>query len=97
MEIISGESAWNGYDDEAAQQEIVKGMLPPFHQYIATPSDPINQVLLKAIEMCYVYDAKDRPKAGDILEYLEKEAMRLAVEWNKPFVNKKGLAVGNDE
>lgn len=88
MEIVSGESAWHGYEDEAAQKEIAKGKLPPFHQYIESPSDPINQVLLKAIEMCYVYEAKDRPKAGAILEYLETEAKRLGVAWNKPFVYK---------
>ncbi|CAJ1968768.1 unnamed protein product [Cylindrotheca closterium] len=95
VEIVSGQSAWHGYKDEAAQQEIVNGKLPPFQQYIQTPSDPINQVLLKAIEMCYIYDAKDRPKAGVVLEYLKKEAKRLGVEWNKPFVNNRGLVVGN--
>jgi len=91
VEIISGEEAWNGYEAEAAQQEIAKGKLPPFHQYIETPhSDPINQVLLKAIDMCYVYEAKDRPKAGAVLEYLDREAKRLGVEWNTPFVTNKG-------
>ena len=85
MELVSGESAWEGYDHNDAQREIVKGNFPPFHQYIEDPSDPINQVLLKAIDMCYVYEASRRPKAGAVLEYLKNESKRLGIHWNDPF------------
>lgn len=86
MEIVSGESAWHGYEEEAAQREIAKGNLPPFHQYIEDPSDPINLVLLKAIGMCYVYEAGHRAKAGDVLEFLKNESKRLGVRWYEPFL-----------
>lgn len=89
VEIVSGESAWEGYRTEAAQKEIAAGRLPPFQQYIENPSDPINQVLLKAIEMCYVSDAPRRPKASAVLEYLKSESERFGVEWDTPFEAKK--------
>ena len=88
VELVSGESAWHEYedDDEAAQREIIKGRLPPFQQYIDEPlSDPINQVLLNAIDMCYVYEPNHRSKAGAVFEYLKNESTRLGVQWTEPF------------
>jgi len=46
---------------------------------------PIDQVLFQAIDMCQVYEVKDRPKAGEVLQYLKGEAKRLGIEWDKKF------------
>ena len=85
VEVISGLPVWFGYENEVAQKAILEGIQPPFREQIKNPSDPINEVLLKAIDMCWVYKAKDRPKAGVVLEYLKKESKRIGVQWNKPF------------
>ncbi|CAJ1933274.1 unnamed protein product [Cylindrotheca closterium] len=86
VEVVSGLPVWYGYDNEVAQKAILEGIKPPFlREQISNPSGPINEVLLEAIDMCWVYEAKDRPKAGFILGYLKKEAMRLGIKWNEPF------------
>lgn len=85
VEVISGLPVWFGYENEVAQKAILEGIQPPFLEQIKNPSDPINEVLLKAIDMCWVYKAKDRPKAGAVLEYLKNESKRIGVQWNKPF------------
>ncbi|CAJ1968770.1 unnamed protein product [Cylindrotheca closterium] len=83
VQLVTGEEAWDGYENEVAQSAIVAGKLPPFREKIKYPSDPINQVLVKAIGMCYVYEPKDRPKAGAVVEYLKNEVTRLGFEWNR--------------
>mmetsp|Transcript_19590 Transcript_19590/g.48222 ORF Transcript_19590/g.48222 Transcript_19590/m.48222 type:complete len:123 (+) Transcript_19590:83-451(+) len=83
FELVTGEEAWFGYEDEVARKALVDGELPPLPEKIKNSSDPINQVLLKAIDMCYVYDPKNRPKAGAVLEYLKQESKRLGVEWKR--------------
>lgn len=85
VELTTGEEVWSGYEDKVAWKAIVGGRLPPFREKIKNPSDPINQVLLKAIELCYVYDPKDRPKAAAVLEYLKQESKRLGVRWEERF------------
>lgn len=86
IELVSGRKVWHGYEDEAARKAISNGIIPSFREHMKNPSDPINQVLMKAIDMCYVYDPKDRPKAGVVADYLKNESKRLGVAWNKPFV-----------
>ena len=83
IQLITGEEAWSEYANEVAQKAIIDGKLPPFREKIKNLSDPINQVLLQAIDMCYVYDPKHRPNAGVVSEYLKNEAKRLGVEWNQ--------------
>ncbi|CAJ1939965.1 unnamed protein product [Cylindrotheca closterium] len=82
VQIVTGHGIWNNYDSEEAQHYIVEGIRYPMDR---SSTDPIDQVLYKAIDMCQVYEAKDRPKAGEVLEYLKAEAKRLDVEWDKPF------------
>mmetsp|Transcript_16692 Transcript_16692/g.40691 ORF Transcript_16692/g.40691 Transcript_16692/m.40691 type:complete len:96 (+) Transcript_16692:3-290(+) len=83
--MITGKEAWYGYEIEVAQKAISEGMVPPLEGKINNPSDPITEVLLKAIRMCYVYEPKDRPKASDITDFLKGEAKRLGVQWDKSF------------
>lgn len=85
IELVTGKEAWYGYEIEVAQKAISDGMLPPLGGKINSPSDPITQVLLKVIEMCYVYEPKDRPKANDVTDFLKGEAKRLGVLWDKSF------------
>lgn len=87
--MVTGQEAWYGYEIEVAQKAISDGILPPLGGKVNNPNDPITQVLLKAIEMCYVYDPKERPKASDITDFLKAEAKRLGVQWDKSFEGKR--------
>ena len=80
--IVTGQSIWHGYDSGEAQNHIMEGVKYPMD---TSSTDPIDQVLFKAIDMCQVYEPKDRPKAGEVLAYLKGEAQRLGVEWDKKF------------
>ena len=84
-EVVSGVPVWYEYENEVAQKAILEGMRPPFEQRIQNQSDPVNKVLLQAIDMCWVHKAKERPTAGVVLEYLKKESARLGIQWDKPF------------
>ena len=85
VEMVTGKEAWHGYEIEVAQKAISEGMLPPLEGKINNPSDPNTQVLLKAIQMCYVYEPTDRPKASNVTDFLKGEATRLGVQWDKLF------------
>jgi len=82
VQIVTGHGIWRKYESEDAQNYIVEGIPFPMDR---SSMDPIDQVLFQAIDMCQVYEVKDRPKAGEVLEYLKGEAKRLGVESDKPF------------
>ena len=84
-ELVSGLPVWYGVDEAVAQESIVQGTRPPLLERVKNSKDPINNVLLQAIDKCWVHDAKDRPRAGIILEFLKTESERLGIQWNKPF------------
>ena len=42
--------------------------------------DPVDSILRKAIDLCYVYDPEERPKAKDIVTFLEREFSKLYQE-----------------
>eukprot|EP00980_Cylindrotheca_fusiformis_P021776 scaffold8600_cov111-Cylindrotheca_fusiformis.AAC.8 len=86
VEVLTGSYVWHGYKAEPARAEIFKGNLPPAVLAFQDSTDPVDQVLFKAIKLCYVYDPKDRPKAGVVLEFLKEEATKLGVDWHAPFV-----------
>jgi serine/threonine protein kinase len=85
VELLTGHGAWRGYTVEKAQKLIAKGDLPPLDDKVKNSSDPVDQVLQKAIELCYVFDPKDRPKAGIVVDFLKTEAEKLGVDWHAPF------------
>lgn len=88
VQIVTGETIWTRYDHAEARHHIVEGVRFPMD---TSSTDPIDQVLYKAIDMCQVYEPKDRPKAGEVLEYLKGEAKRLGVEWDKNLENEQEL------
>ena len=88
VQLVTGQEAWNGVSTEKAQERIAKGELPYIPEEVKTSTDPVDQVLLKAIDMCYVYEPKDRPKAGEVLEYMKNESKRLGIDWQAPYILK---------
>jgi serine/threonine protein kinase len=85
VELLTGHGPWHGYDLKKAQNLIAKGNLPPLADEIKNSSYPVDQVLQKAIELCYVFEPKDRPKAGVVVDFLKTEAEKLGIDWHAPF------------
>eukprot|EP00980_Cylindrotheca_fusiformis_P021774 scaffold8600_cov111-Cylindrotheca_fusiformis.AAC.6 len=86
VELLTGTYVWAGYTATTARAEIIEGELPPILSDFENSTDPVDQVLLKAIDLCYVYEPSDRPKAGVVVDFLKKEAKKLGVDWHAPFV-----------
>jgi len=84
VKILTGHGVWHGLDEETAQKYIIDGKTPPLLKEKKSKS-PITRILLRAIDMCYVYEPKDRPKAEVIVDFLKKEAKKLGVDWEAPF------------
>ena len=87
FEILTGHHAWDKFGEKEAQQLIIDGKLPPIEDEILNSTEPIRKVLIKAIEMCYVYSPDERPKAGEVAEYLANEAKRFGVNWEARHVS----------
>lgn len=55
----------------------LRGERPPLPQGIAESTDPATQLLIKAMNMCYENDPKERPSAAEIVAFLRKESAVL--------------------
>ena len=86
VEVVSGYPVWAGYKKEVAREAIIKGIRPPYRKLVKNPSDPVNKVLFKAINMCWVREPKDRPTPGVVLEFLKNESAKLGIQWDQPFI-----------
>lgn len=84
VELATGYEVWYGYETEDAQLRIAKGELPHYQKLIESNlTDPMNQILIQAVDMCWTYEPRDRPKAGVVADYLKGEAKRLGIDWEK--------------
>eukprot|EP00591_Stephanopyxis_turris_P009308 CAMPEP_0195514316 /NCGR_PEP_ID=MMETSP0794_2-20130614/5746_1 /TAXON_ID=515487 /ORGANISM="Stephanopyxis turris, Strain CCMP 815" /LENGTH=341 /DNA_ID=CAMNT_0040642539 /DNA_START=299 /DNA_END=1324 /DNA_ORIENTATION=+ len=80
FEILTGRPVWRHEKPKVAQKKIIKGEFPPFPEEvkdIEDSDDPVDVILLKAIKMCYIYEPKDRPKAGVVAKFLQDNFDRL--------------------
>lgn len=73
--ILTGERSWNDHSDKKKrkkiQQGIVDGKKPHISSKLLKSRDPINIALIKAYEMCTVYDPNKRATAKQVADYLD--------------------------
>ena len=85
VELATGHGVWHGVATKEAQKRIAAGELPPILETLSTSTDQVNQVLWRAIEMCYVYEPKERPNAKVVADFLKQEARHLKIDWEAKF------------
>jgi serine/threonine protein kinase len=70
--LLTGNTVWsrNDYTKEEVQERVIKGVLPRISNSILNSTDPVDKVMVKALDMCYTYDPSERPSARDISVYL---------------------------
>jgi serine/threonine protein kinase len=70
--LLTGNTVWsrNDYTKEEVQERVLKGVLPRISNSILNSTDPVDKVMVKALDMCYTYDPSERPSARDISVYL---------------------------
>ena len=69
--ILTGQKVWSEYNKNKAQNAVMDGKLPRVSQAILKSTDPIDELLLKARDMCYVYDPGGRANAREVVLLLE--------------------------
>jgi serine/threonine protein kinase len=58
-------------DDKVAQKTIMSGARPPIQASILNSTDPFDRVMLKAIEMCWVQEPRERATAREVQNFID--------------------------
>lgn len=82
FELLTGDDVWSQTPMKEAQKRIRKGELPPISEEIAKSTDPVDVALREAIfDLCYIFDPKERAKAGDVAAFLQKKMSELPADY----------------
>jgi hypothetical protein len=61
-------------------KKVIEGKRPAIPPQILNTTDPYDQTMLKAIEMSWIHDPKERASARQIQEYILSALKRLNVK-----------------
>jgi len=70
--LLTGNKVWSGMKKGRAQESVANGIRPRISSSIVNSTDPVDQILMRAIDMCYVYDPKERPTAREVADFLHR-------------------------
>lgn len=70
--ILTGNKVWRELKKNKAQQSVIDGKLPRISSVIMNSTDPVDVLLMKARDMCYVYDPWKRASARQIATFLHE-------------------------
>ena len=62
---------------------VMRGGRPKIAQAILESQDPFDQSMLKAIQMCWIQDPKERATARQVQRFITSELERLGVQQSK--------------
>mmetsp|Transcript_11570 Transcript_11570/g.24671 ORF Transcript_11570/g.24671 Transcript_11570/m.24671 type:complete len:548 (-) Transcript_11570:78-1721(-) len=79
-QLLTGKEVWHDTDTDKAQKYIRKGKLPRIDEKFLKSKDPVDVALREAINMCYIFDPKERAKASDVASFLRKKFSELPKE-----------------
>jgi serine/threonine protein kinase len=68
--LLTATWPWDGTKEEEAQKLVKEGKRPYVNGTILNSTNPIDQALLKAMDMCYVHDPSKRASAKEVLNFL---------------------------
>jgi len=70
--ILTGNKVWKELKKDKAQQSVIDGKLPRISSVILNSTDPVDVLLMKARDMCYVYDPRKRATARQVAAFLHE-------------------------
>ena len=76
--ILTGNKVWKELKKNKAQQSVIDGKLPRISSVILNSTDPVDVLLMKARDMCYVYDPKKRASARQVANFLHEGWKKLS-------------------
>ncbi len=68
--ILTGLYPFNDMEMKDAQKRVVDGETPSIPLEYVKSNHPIDKALVQAIQMCWVYDWRDRAKASEVRNLL---------------------------
>jgi len=78
--VLTGGYPFEKEKSKKAQKRIQAGERPKIPISIRDSTDPFDQTMLKAIEMCWIQDPKKRASARQIQQFITSELQRLGVK-----------------
>lgn len=79
--LLTGSKVWSGsgLTKSQVQDAVAGGRLPEVDRAILRGSDPVDAILKRAIDMCYVYEPSERATAREVASFLQssREGLRL--------------------
>jgi hypothetical protein len=75
--LLTDETPFEDYEQEEAQEFVERGRKPELSDDVLRSDDPVDQALIEAMRMCFVYDWKDRYSSIEIRDYLVGELVKL--------------------
>jgi len=69
--LLTGHKVWEYTKKNKAQEAVIQGILPEISDAILNSTDPVDKVLKKALDMCYVYEPSKRATAREVASFLQ--------------------------
>mmetsp|Transcript_12909 Transcript_12909/g.22719 ORF Transcript_12909/g.22719 Transcript_12909/m.22719 type:complete len:486 (+) Transcript_12909:34-1491(+) len=80
--LLTGNKVWSRHKKNKAQEAVIQGLLPEIDKTILNSSDPVDKLLKKALDICYVYDPSKRSTARLVASFLQEGWEELSGEAN---------------
>ena len=78
--ILTGIYPFEKQKSEKARERVMAGERPHIPSSVQNSTDPFDQAMLKAIQMCWIHEPKKRASARQIQEFIIHELQRLGVK-----------------
>jgi hypothetical protein len=75
--LLTSTWPWEGIEEREAQKLVMEGKRPYIDDSIRGSQGPLDQALVKAMDMCYVQDPSQRASAKEVLSFLTNELNRI--------------------
>uniref|UniRef100_A0A7S4MR83 Protein kinase domain-containing protein n=1 Tax=Odontella aurita TaxID=265563 RepID=A0A7S4MR83_9STRA len=71
--ILTGKKPFENIKTDETYQSVKKGKTPHVKKELQQSRDPVTIALLKAMEMCFIYDPNERATAREVANYLTSQ------------------------
>jgi serine/threonine protein kinase len=78
--ILTSKSPFGKEKSEKVAKKVQEGKRPPIPQSMQNSTDPFDQAMLKAINMCWIHDPEKRATARQVQNFITSELSRLGVK-----------------
>ena len=75
--LLTETKPFDDEDQKLAKKIVMKGKRPHIPSRLMKSEHPVDIALMKAMDLCWTHDPKDRPSAKMIAAFLEEEREKL--------------------